>query len=205
MVLVAPERLQIEGFRKAIGEAASEQMVNLAVVDEAHCVSEWGHQFRTAYLRLGRNLRRVCADLNDQPPPLLALTATASPRVLSDLKHELEFDESDERLTYRPSSFDRPNLNYRIFHTTPQLRAQKVAEALHWIADRLDIPATELATPAGKDTASGIIFVPHASSGLKLGIQAYSKVAAGVMEVSEDDRIAWYSRCTTKRCNHGLG
>lgn len=84
-VFLTPERLQIQSFRGYLGGAADEQLVNLVVVDEAHCVSEWGHDFRTSYLRLGRNLRYLCRSADDVPPPVLALTGTASPAVLRDV------------------------------------------------------------------------------------------------------------------------
>lgn len=192
VVLVAPERLQIEEFRQQIGEAASHHLVNLAVVDEAHCVSEWGHQFRTSYLRLGRNLRRLCADLDDQPPPLLALTATASPRVLRDMKVELGLDENDPGMTHRPSNFDRPNLRYRIFPADADQRTATVSDAFEWIAQQLGMAPTELAVPNGSDTTSGIVFVPHARSGLQLGIDTFSSVARKALGV-DDDAIAQYS------------
>ncbi len=187
VVLVAPERLQIEDFRRQLGSAASGHLVNLAVVDEAHCVSEWGHQFRTSYLRLGRNLRRLCADLEDQPPPLLALTATASPRVLGDMKWELGLDEDDPGLTYRPDNFDRPNLNYIVIAAPTGQRTQAVQRALEWVAEQLGVPRTELALSRGPETASGIVFVPHSRSGLDLGIDTFTSVAKSVLEV--DDRL----------------
>ena len=77
-IFVAPERLQQSRFRNAIRSLAQATPINLAVIDETHCVSEWGHQFRTSYLTLGRVLREVCKDSVDSSPPLLALTGTAS-------------------------------------------------------------------------------------------------------------------------------
>ena len=78
-VLVTPERLASAGFRETLGE----QQVDLLVVDEAHCVSEWGHDFRPAYLRIGE----VAQSLGR--PPLLALTATAPPHVVEDITKQL--------------------------------------------------------------------------------------------------------------------
>ena len=82
-VLHAPERLQSPQFRTALRALVECAFINLAVVDEAHCVSEWGHDFRPAYLNLANNLRRLGADREFRPPPLLALTGTASRAVLT--------------------------------------------------------------------------------------------------------------------------
>ena len=57
------------------------------VIDEAHCVSEWGHDFRTAYLRLGQNARKYCRTLS-HTLPLIGLTGTASYDVLADVQRE---------------------------------------------------------------------------------------------------------------------
>jgi ATP-dependent DNA helicase RecQ len=99
ILFVAPERLELAAFREALARAD----VRLLAVDEAHCISEWGHDFRPAYRRIGV-LRGMLAC------PTLALTATATPAVRDDVLESL-------RLT-RPlvvvRSFDRPNLSWSV-------------------------------------------------------------------------------------------
>lgn len=193
VVLVAPERFQIAEFRDQVANAAGDYLVNLAVVDEAHCVSEWGHQFRTSYLRLGRNLRRICAGHDDIAPPLLALTATASPRVLADVKFELDLDEDDPGLMFRPASFRRPNLRYQVFRTSPDARANTVRTAVDKIAEDLGVTPTELGRPNGAETRAGIVFVPHGSSGLGLGLATFRRELQEALGLNDVNRIAIYA------------
>jgi ATP-dependent DNA helicase RecQ len=102
MLLVAPERLRSMEFVLSLRGAASG--VGLFVVDEAHCISEWGHDFRPDYLFLPKAIR----DLGS--PPVLALTATASPRVRQDVLHALGMRDPEVVVT----GFNRPNLTYRV-------------------------------------------------------------------------------------------
>jgi ATP-dependent DNA helicase RecQ len=100
MLYVAPERLRSLEFVLALRRAG----VGLFVVDEAHCISEWGHNFRPDYLFLPRAVR----DLGS--PPVLALTATATPRVRQDILRSLKMRSPEVVVT----SFNRPNLTYRV-------------------------------------------------------------------------------------------
>jgi ATP-dependent DNA helicase RecQ len=100
MLYVAPERLRSLEFVLSLRRAG----VGLFVVDEAHCISEWGHDFRPDYLFLPRAVR----DLGS--PPVLALTATATPRVRDDILRSLKMRSPEVVVT----SFNRPNLTYRL-------------------------------------------------------------------------------------------
>ena len=100
MLYVAPERLRSLEFVLSLRQAG----VGLFVVDEAHCISEWGHDFRPDYLFLPRAIK----DLGN--PPVLALTATATPRVREDILRSLEMRDPASVVT----SFNRPNLTYRV-------------------------------------------------------------------------------------------
>src|ERR687883_538414 len=100
MLYIAPERLRSLEFVLALRRAG----VGLFVVDEAHCISEWGHDFRPDYLFLPRVVR----DLGS--PPVLALTATATPRVRQDILQSLRMREPKVVV----STFNRPNLTYRV-------------------------------------------------------------------------------------------
>jgi ATP-dependent DNA helicase RecQ len=100
MLYVAPERLRSLEFVLSLRRAG----VGLFVVDEAHCISEWGHNFRPDYLFLPRAVR----DLGS--PPILALTATATPRVRDDIRRSLKMRSPKVVVT----SFNRPNLTYRV-------------------------------------------------------------------------------------------
>ena len=100
MLYVAPERLRSLEFVLSLRRAG----VGLFVVDEAHCISEWGHNFRPDYLFLPRAVR----DLGN--PPVLALTATATPRVRKDILRSLKMRSPEVVVT----SFNRPNLTYRV-------------------------------------------------------------------------------------------
>lgn len=100
LLYLAPERLMLPDFLPRLGEW---NMTALAV-DEAHCISEWGHDFRPEYRRL-REVRQTFPDL-----PLLALTATATPRVRTDILDQLELRDPAVFV----ASFNRPNLTYRV-------------------------------------------------------------------------------------------
>ena len=100
LLYVAPER----AIEPRFGEFLSSLDVSLVAIDEAHCVSEWGHDFRPAYREL-RNLRRSCPDA-----PVIALTATATQQVRADILSQLGLREPAVFI----SSFNRPNLIYSI-------------------------------------------------------------------------------------------
>ena len=100
---VAPERLSSEMFRLRVDR----MNVSLLAVDEAHCISQWGYDFRPSYLRI-KELRRLLPDT-----PILALTASATPQVAKDIMEQLEFAEPN----VLQSSFLRPNLSYSVRQT----------------------------------------------------------------------------------------
>jgi ATP-dependent DNA helicase RecQ len=100
LVYVAPERLRSRAFLESI---AATQVTRLAV-DEAHCISQWGHDFRPDYLRLGK-LRSALGS-----PPVLALTATATPDVRTDIVAQLAL--ADPALFF--AGFERPNLTFSV-------------------------------------------------------------------------------------------
>lgn len=129
---ISPERLQIKSFRDKITEMADKlhSYFSYCVVDEAHCVSEWGHDFRTSYLRLGRNARVHCkrkgaiksSKNSEFAPsiPIVGLTATASFDVLSDVQREL--DIGDEGVL-RSQGMERPELHYKVISTPIDLES----------------------------------------------------------------------------------
>ena len=100
LVYVAPERFRSPRFIKGI-QACS---VSLFAIDEAHCVSEWGHDFRPDYLRLKDAITRL------QGPSVVALTATATPEVRRDIIEQLALQQPSSFMT----GFDRPNLCFQV-------------------------------------------------------------------------------------------
>lgn len=111
--LISPERLQMNFFRNTIKRLISKDFhFSYAVIDEAHCVSEWGHDFRFPYLNLGENIRRFFT--NGEQPAFFGLTATASFDVLSDVQRELGLESEDSIITLPPEAIDRKELEFRI-------------------------------------------------------------------------------------------
>lgn len=107
-ILVSPERLQNEKFVRKLQKLNQEMNFSYAVIDEVHCLSEWGHDFRVSYLRLIPNLKKYCTDIC-----LLGLTATASQQVLEDLKAEFDNDGSGIKTL---TSMDRDELEFKRIH-----------------------------------------------------------------------------------------
>lgn len=99
VLFVAPERIGLTPFRRLVAECD----VQLLAVDEAHCISQWGHDFRPSYREIGR--LRAWVDC-----PVLALTATATPTVRDDVRSNLGM--VDPAIVVQ--SFDRPNLAWRV-------------------------------------------------------------------------------------------
>jgi ATP-dependent DNA helicase RecQ len=178
-VFIAPERLQQQRFRDAMRELAQTTPVNLAVVDEAHCVSEWGHDFRTAYLRLGAVLRHVCRDGAGVAPPILALTGTASRAVLRDVLAELEIAPGSPYTLIKPRSLDRPELSYDIVRTQPSEAQATFVGLLRSLPGRFGVPPEEFFAAAGGSTYSGIVFAPHVNG--EYGVMRLAEKAAAAL------------------------
>mgnify|MGYP002622938621 CR=1 FL=1 len=179
---VAPERFQDRSFNASVRRYASTNLISIVAIDEAHCVSEWGHEFRTAYLGLSRTCREVCGT-GDAIPPLLALTGTASTSVLTDMMNDLEID--DEFAIIQPSTFDRPEIHYRVIRVPS---SQKL-DALGHVVSEI-VPADfhssfeAFYNPNGDNSNCGIVFCQNAngSYGLMASEKALSYGHPGVWD-----------------------
>jgi ATP-dependent DNA helicase RecQ len=112
LLYVAPERFNNERFLAQLARAR----ISLFAVDEAHCISEWGHNFRPDYLKLAERARELAAER------VLALTATATPAVVADIRAGFGIEEADAVVT----GFYRPNLTLL---TTPVTAAERAGGA----------------------------------------------------------------------------
>ena len=109
---VTPERLGEPRFRERLASVR----VALFVVDEAHCISQWGHDFRPAYLGLGEAVRALGR------PPVLALTATAPPKVKDDILAQLQLSPDDASVI--DIGLNRPNLRYHVIKASSERKKQ---------------------------------------------------------------------------------
>lgn len=115
---VSPERLESEAFR----ERLSRLPICLIAVDEAHCISQWGYDFRPSYLRIAEVRDLIRPFQEGRRVPVLALTATATPEVVDDIQDKLAFPEHH----VLKKSFARKNLSYVVRHTN-----KKADEIVH--------------------------------------------------------------------------
>lgn len=122
---ISPERLVTEEFRETLKECGEKRKYfSYCVIDEVHCVSEWGHDFRTPYLSLGKNARKFCPTFrrtflqDDYQLPLFGLTATASFDVLADIEIELQIlsTEVDETIISFENTL-REEIQYSLIQT----------------------------------------------------------------------------------------
>ena len=141
-LLLSPERLQSPEFRQALVALAQGSFINLAVIDEAHCVSEWGYEFRPSYLHLGSNLRDFCRDQNnDPPPPILAMTGTASQAVLRDMLVDLEIaTDNSDALIRQDTFFDRKEISFKFRKVRPGEESAALKGLMNAIPKDFGIP-----------------------------------------------------------------
>ena len=132
LVLAAPERFASAAFRRALAS----RRVSLFVVDEAHCVAEWGHDFRPDYLRLHEVIASLAHD--GARPAVMAATATATPRVAREIAERLGLREW---VSVR-SGFDRPNLAFDVVGVEGKgAVARKRAALMHALRAEHALPA----------------------------------------------------------------
>jgi len=172
LLYVSPERLLNDDFTTALLESVKEHPLGLFVVDEAHCVSEWGHDFRPAYLQLAAWRRRV-EYVSQRPLPVIALTATASNLVRDDVLHVLDLPAT---AVVQLASSDRPTLSLSV-HTveTPNEKAIMLGDLVRDVIPMaLDLPYAELVPDAHVAT------YPHA--GVIFGLYAKAKQPGWIEE-----------------------
>ena len=116
LLYIAPERFANEAFRQRLKRLP----IQLIAIDEAHCISEWGHNFRPDYLKLAKICRRL------KIPRVLCLTATATPKVARDIRKEFRITAAD----HVQLSFHRPNLDLRVTPCTAAERKNLLLEKL---------------------------------------------------------------------------
>ncbi|RJQ80536.1 ATP-dependent DNA helicase RecQ [Pseudonocardiaceae bacterium YIM PH 21723] len=148
VLLVSPERLNNPDFRDNVLPELTET-AGLLVVDEAHCISDWGHDFRPDY----RRLRTLLGEL-PEGVPVLATTATANDRVVRDVSEQLELGGGQNTLVLR-GTLDRESLHLGVVQL-PTMQAR-----LGWLADRLgELPGSGIVytlTVAAADEVAGFL------------------------------------------------
>ena len=115
IIYVAPERLQSEGFVNAV----TQMDISMVAVDEAHCISQWGQDFRPSYLRIVEFIKVL-----PRRPVIAAFTATATEKVREDVRRILQLRSPVEVVT----GFDRPNLYFEVLH--PEMKEAELLKLL---------------------------------------------------------------------------
>lgn len=129
-LFVSPERFVMQDFRNIIHTIDISKFglaFSYCVIDEVHCVSEWGHDFRSTYLMLGKNSQRFAKTRNSKTVSLIGLTATASFDVLADIERELQIQHSDvaDAIIMIENTI-RPELFFRVIDVTDKDRLNEL-------------------------------------------------------------------------------
>jgi ATP-dependent DNA helicase RecQ len=166
---IAPERLQIQEFRASLRSIPKRMPISLTVVDEAHTVSEWGHDFRPSYLQMGRNLEKFCSVNKDRKTTVVGLTGTASDNVLKDIKVELDIKNNDN-VIIPPQGFDRKDISFKVIKCETTDEKDKKLELLlkdtipNYFDKKFD-NFFDLSVKEDKHLShGGVIFTTHAST-----------------------------------------
>ena len=123
IIFVAPERLETESFL----DFAKRNKISMVTVDEAHCVSQWGQDFRPSYLHISSFIEAL-----PERPVVGAFTATATDKVREDIKKQLGLNDPLEIIT----GFDRPNLFFQVIHAPNKNKPFVLKELLDKFSDR---------------------------------------------------------------------
>lgn len=152
LLYISPERLQIREFQDELINTMKDVAIDYFIIDEAHCASEWGHGFKPSYLKVVD----VKNKLNN--PTLMALTATASPRVREDIAEIFKIKSSN---TLLPRTFDRPEISLQV--KTVEIDEPKEAVLLEAINE--DIPTILKRSNIHEvhRKGSGIVFTVYAN------------------------------------------
>lgn len=131
MFWITPERFQNEDFRERIKTINIEYNGSYAVIDEVHCMSEWGHDFRVSYLQLVKTIRQYLPQ-----SILLGLTATASTNVITDLKIEFEIRENDIKTI---DKFYRDEFTFHITECKEEEKEERLLQIIDKYSNMLNI------------------------------------------------------------------
>ena len=145
-IFISPERFQLKVFRHYFTSVNKEFNIAYAVIDEVHCLSEWGHDFRTSYLNLAGTIDRFCKNFK-----YIGLTATASTNVLKDIQIEFEIEQDNVKT---PSDYTRKELEFSVIDDKHN-KLDTLQKELKILKGDLDIFNTD-----GDNTKCGIIFTP---------------------------------------------
>ncbi|TAF65013.1 MAG: DEAD/DEAH box helicase [Cytophagales bacterium] len=143
-IWVSPERFQIKTFRDYLSSINANFSIAYAVIDEVHCLSEWGHDFRTSYLNLAKTIRKYSPTAN-----FIGLTATASVNVLKDVKIEFELKDENVKTLL---DYSRKELHFEIINDKANKLEilKKQLEELNKKDDFLDL-----------SDKAGLVFTPN--------------------------------------------
>ena len=155
-LFIAPERMRVAGFP----EMLAKRKPSLIAIDEAHCISQWGHDFRPDYRMLGQYLPLL------RPAPVIALTATATPLVQKDICEQLKLQDAAQFV----HGFRRDNIAIEVVEAAPPERLSRIAEVL---ADPARRPAI-VYTPTRKqaEEVAGELMRTFAASAYHAGLDA---------------------------------
>ena len=187
-VWISPEKLQIPSFREKISAIIANFSIAYAVVDEVHCLSEWGHDFRTSYLNLAKTIEKLSPkDENGEGKiKFIGLTATASVNVLKDIK--VEFSRQKQRLEDENIKslldYSRKELQFEVINDNGN-KSEKLKKLISELKDTENFTETI--------EKAGLIFTPNVNG------------AYGCYQVSNtlntiyQNKVGWFSGDIPKR------
>lgn len=181
-VWISPEKFQIQSFREIISAIVANFSIAYAVVDEVHCLSEWGHDFRTSYLNLAKTIDKLSPKDENKEGKIkfIGLTATASVNVLKDIKAEFSIrkqsleDENIKSLL----DYSRKELQFEVINDKGNKR-----ETLIKLIDELKNTESFIATRE----KAGLVFTPNVN-----GVCGCYPVS-NTLNTLYQNKVSWYS------------
>ena len=187
-VWISPEKFQIPSFREKISAIVANFSIAYAVVDEVHCLSEWGHDFRTSYLNLAKTIDKLSPkdENNEGKIKFIGLTATASVNVLKDIK--IEFSRQKQRLEDENIKslldYSRKELQFEVLNDKGN-KSDKLKKLINELKD------TESFTETTEK--AGLVFTPNVN-----GAYGCYQVSNSLNTIYQN-KVSWFSGDIPKR------